>query len=238
MEKEGFIYIWFDRKRKMYYIGSHWGTIDDGYICSSNRMRDAYRRRPHDFKRRILKSNIERTVLLEEEHKWLDKIDEKELGVKYYNLRKHRWGHWSTDEDTRNVTISKLKRPMSEETKQKLRIKALEQWKNEDSRKSLSLALKKKYETDEDFRNRQKKVCDSKVGKRLGPRNGIDYSDTWKKEIGLLQKCRTGKGGKYKKIIIDGVVFESVTLAASHHNVVPNTVTSWIKKGKAKVYYE
>ena len=44
MEKYGFVYIWYDKKRKMYYIGSHWGTDDDGYICSSNRMRDAYRR--------------------------------------------------------------------------------------------------------------------------------------------------------------------------------------------------
>lgn len=26
MEKYGFVYIWYDRKRKMYYIGSHYGT--------------------------------------------------------------------------------------------------------------------------------------------------------------------------------------------------------------------
>ena len=34
-EKTGFIYIWFDTKRKMYYIGCHVGKEDDGYICSS-----------------------------------------------------------------------------------------------------------------------------------------------------------------------------------------------------------
>ena len=28
MEKTGFIYIWYDRKRKMYYIGCHLGTED------------------------------------------------------------------------------------------------------------------------------------------------------------------------------------------------------------------
>ena len=81
-EKSGFVYIWYDRKRKMYYIGSHWGTETDGYICSSNRMRDAYRRRPQDFKRRIIKQNILRTDLLTEEHKWLEMIPEKELGIK------------------------------------------------------------------------------------------------------------------------------------------------------------
>ena len=50
-EKYGFIYIWYDNFRKMYYIGRHWGTEDDGYICSSNRMRDAYRRRPNKIGR-------------------------------------------------------------------------------------------------------------------------------------------------------------------------------------------
>ena len=61
----GFVYLWYDRKRKMYYIGSHWGTVDDGYICSSNRMRKAYKRRPQDFKRRILETVKDRNYLLE-----------------------------------------------------------------------------------------------------------------------------------------------------------------------------
>ena len=108
MEKYGFIYLWFDRKRKMYYVGSHWGTIDDGYICSSNRMRDAYRRRPQDFKRRILKTNLERSSLLDEEYKWLSLIDPAELGEKYYNLRKHKWGHWATDINTRSTVNEKI----------------------------------------------------------------------------------------------------------------------------------
>lgn len=99
MKKEGFIYIWFDRKRKMFYIGCHWGTVDDGYICSSNRMRDAYRRRPQDFRRRIIQSNISQETLLAEEHKWLMLIPDDQLGIKYYNLRKHKWVHWYTDQN-------------------------------------------------------------------------------------------------------------------------------------------
>lgn len=113
MEKYGFVYIWYDRKRKMYYIGSHYGTENDNYICSSNRMRDAYRRRPDDFKRRIITRNIDRTILLDEEFKWLSFIKEDELGIKYYNLRKHKWGHWSTDENINldvGKKISKAKR--------------------------------------------------------------------------------------------------------------------------------
>lgn len=112
MKKYGFIYIWFDRKRKMYYIGSHWGHEKDGYICSSNRMRDAYRRRPQDFKRRILSEVNDRTILLDEEHAWLSKIKETELGKKYYNLRKHKWGHWTIDPKTRMTVNEKISKKM------------------------------------------------------------------------------------------------------------------------------
>lgn len=93
----------------MYYVGCRWGLIDDGYICSSNRMRDAYRRRPDDFKRRILtKVYSNRLELLEEEYKWLSKIKPEELGNKYYNLRQHHWGHWSSNPTKAKTIKEKL----------------------------------------------------------------------------------------------------------------------------------
>lgn len=103
MEKTGFVYTWYDRKRKMYYIGCHIGTEDDGYICSSNRMRDAYRRRPGDFKRRILKSNIKKQDILKEEHRWLSMIQDHELKIKYYNLSKRHFGHWSIEKNNQTT---------------------------------------------------------------------------------------------------------------------------------------
>ncbi len=102
MEKYGFVYIWYDRKHKRWYIGCHWGTIDDGYVCSSRWMRNAYRRRPHDFRRRILSlGNMTRLQTFVEEHRWLSMIEDDELGNRYYNLHKHRFGHWSADKDKR-----------------------------------------------------------------------------------------------------------------------------------------
>lgn len=98
MEKYGFVYIWYDKKRKMYYIGSHWGTEDDGYICSSNRMRKAYRRRPQDFKRRLLERIDERSKLMIIENKWLQKAEKKK--DRYYNLRFMSYiNSWWTDEE-------------------------------------------------------------------------------------------------------------------------------------------
>jgi len=102
--KTGFIYIWHDKRRKMYYIGYHLGTEDDGYICSSNRMRDAFRRRPKDFKRRILKRGIPRDQLLDEEYKWLSLIKDEELGKKYYNHSKRHFGHWALDENILSIS--------------------------------------------------------------------------------------------------------------------------------------
>lgn len=92
MEKEGFIYIWYDCYRKMFYLGCHWGTEDDGYICSSNRMRDAHRRRPQDFRRRIIQKGIEKASLKDVEHMWLRLIKDEELGTRFYNLTKQKSG--------------------------------------------------------------------------------------------------------------------------------------------------
>lgn len=105
MEKYGFVYIWYDSWRKMYYIGSHWGRENDGYICSSKRMRDAYRRRPQDFKRKILsRVTFSKQNLLDEEYRYLSMIEESELGRKYYNLTNHKNGHWMTvDEKTKTL---------------------------------------------------------------------------------------------------------------------------------------
>lgn len=96
MEKYGFVYIWLDKKHKRYYIGSHWGTVDDGYICSSSWMKRAYKLRPQDFKRRILKTNIlSKTETYNEEQKWISFIKPHELKTRYYNLVKNVIHHWS-----------------------------------------------------------------------------------------------------------------------------------------------
>jgi hypothetical protein len=103
----GFVYIWRDKKRKMHYIGCHWGDENDGYICSSKRMRDVYRKRPSDFKRRILKRVYSsRSDLLEEEYRWLKMIPKEYLGSRYYNHHNRHFGHWTTiSDEERKMTI-------------------------------------------------------------------------------------------------------------------------------------
>lgn len=99
-KKYGFVYIWFDRHHKRYYIGSHWGTIDDGYVCSSTWMRNAMRMRPSDFKRRIIKTNIpSRGDTFEAEHHYLQMIKESEIkpansNPRYYNISRTTKEPW------------------------------------------------------------------------------------------------------------------------------------------------
>lgn len=103
MEKYGFVYIWFDRKHKRYYIGMHWGTDNDGYISSSTWMMQAYKRRPQDFKRRILECvYTNRKDLYEREKYWLSFIEDDELKVRYYNLSKNVNDTWLNETNTKS----------------------------------------------------------------------------------------------------------------------------------------
>ena len=79
----GFVYIWTDHKRKMFYIGSHMGALYDGYIGSNKRFRNAYKKRPEDMSRTIIEyhNNDNRNSLYIKEQSWLDCIEDDELGV-------------------------------------------------------------------------------------------------------------------------------------------------------------
>ena len=116
-ENYGFVYIWYDRKYKRFYIGCHWGTEDDGYICSSGWMNKSYKRRPEDFKRRILSRVFtDKIELFNEEHRWLQKIKPEELGTDYYNLRNHHCSHWSTDKEKTKTLSEKISKTLTGRT--------------------------------------------------------------------------------------------------------------------------
>ena len=51
---EAFVYCWTDKKTNKLYVGSHRGSIDDGYVCSSKYMMEEYNERPEDFSRQIV----------------------------------------------------------------------------------------------------------------------------------------------------------------------------------------
>lgn len=178
-EKYGFVYIWRDKKRKMCYIGCHWGTIEDGYICSSGQMRDAYRRRPNDFRRKILQYvYTNRIDLLEIEHQWLQLIPDEELGKKYYNQCKHKFGHWSAQEYTQSISkkISIATTLAMNDPDMKIKMRAVY-----DRRIGIPNLKMKGRVVPEDTRQ--------KISKKL---TGRPLSEEHKKNIGLGGKGRIG----------------------------------------------
>jgi hypothetical protein len=109
----GFVYKWFDRKKNMYYLGSHHGPIDDGYICSSKRMYAAYKKRPDDFFREIVSYNpiddCKNTLALEQA--CLDEVENIKDNILYYNKKNEANGGWSFISEShiskRAVTLKK-----------------------------------------------------------------------------------------------------------------------------------
>lgn len=89
----GFVYVWYDRIRKMLYVGSHMGSADrfeDAYICSQTRMRNVYSRRSSTFMRKIVywHPTPDRKSLLAEEERWL-KLAKKKGRKRVYNACFH-----------------------------------------------------------------------------------------------------------------------------------------------------
>ena len=179
MQKSGFVYIWFDRKHKRYYIGSHWGTPHDGYVCSSRWMRNSYRRRPTDFKRRILVANIlDRKDTLVTEFRFLQKIKPEELGKRYYNLTNREFNHWTTNPSSLKTVGEKIAaapgrrekisakatgRKHSEETKQKLSDIHSGKTLSEEHKRKISENHNRVY--DEDFRQKMKLIHSNRSDK-------------------------------------------------------------------------
>lgn len=109
MKCNGFIYLWYDKARKMFYLGSHKGNETDPYICSSKHMLKEYRKRPHDFKRKIIeRCNVD--TLLEREQYWLNFIKTRELyyyECKYYNVKKFAAGGYTLEHHPNKEKIIK-----------------------------------------------------------------------------------------------------------------------------------
>lgn len=182
MEKYGFVYIWFDRKHKRYYIGSHWGTENDGYVCSSSWMMQAYKLRPEDFKRRILSRIYEgKKNLLEEEYKWLSLMSDEEISSKkYYNRTKHKNGHWMAEDYEKDV-----RKRISQNTKEAMqrpdvREKYLEGLKTRDCRSSDIVVREKRRQSM--INTMAEKFPEENRWKKLSPEERTQYySDKAKK---------------------------------------------------------
>jgi len=172
MEKYGFIYVWFDKQYNRFYVGRHWGTENDGYICSSNSMRDAHRRRPNDFKRRIVSRVHTKETLIIEEQRWLDMIKPEELNKKYYNKTQKATtpstlGYNHSEETKQKIKLSNIGKSRSETTKNNNKKASIKQFSDPEQKKKISDIVKKQWQ-DPEYRQRQIAAHKGKPSARKG----------------------------------------------------------------------
>jgi hypothetical protein len=201
MEKYGFVYIWYDKKHKRYYVGAHWGTIDDGYICSSVWMKQAFKHRPKDFKRKILSFvYTNKKDMFEEEYRWLAMMKPEELkGNRYYNTQNHHFSHWSanpqTSERVKEKATGKKLSPESIEKRQNTRMSNngyifSEKTKNKMSQSRMGKKNHFYGKTHSD--DMKKTLSDLNTGKKLSKEN-IEKRVASRKQNGLKQSDETRK---------------------------------------------
>lgn len=154
------MYLWRDRLKNKYYLGSHWGDEDDGYICSSTWMNRAYKRRPQDFKRRIVsRIDTSREDLLNEEQRFMDMIRIEEINVRYYNMTRIVKAHWAVYPDSRKTVGQKISESKTG--------KGTPKWKDPSERaRKISETKKKRLAEAGGFsEEHRRKLAESHVGK-------------------------------------------------------------------------
>lgn len=144
MDNYGFVYLWRDSKNKMFYIGSHKGTLNDGYICSNKHMYRAYRKRPETFRRKILSFCKTKNDLLFKEQYFLNLIKDSELyykNKKYYNIKRFAAGGDTLEYHPKREFIIKKRygKKHSDAVKKAIKNRSPEKEKLHQERRKLSL---------------------------------------------------------------------------------------------------
>lgn len=174
----GFIYLWRDKKKNMFYLGSHMGTVNDGYTGSSEWFKNAISKRPADFKRRILETydNITRNDLILRETIWLSLIDKHELGTKYYNFKRVGAGG--------NIVgdLSEEKQKQHKARSIAARQRGIENWRKENPDEVSRIA-----------RERRAKVKNPSGGRNFGETNGFYGKKHTKETRQRISDNRRGK---------------------------------------------
>lgn len=226
----GYIYMLIDNRNGKKYVGKHNGN--KGYYWSSglipNRIAEKYGR--EIFDRLILEDNIDDIDLLNSREQYY---------IKEYNTLKEGYnmtiggdggGHW---------IYAKTKEELDEIRKKKSN-KLKNRVFTDETRKKMSESAKKKIFTEEHKLN---------IGKAVKKRGGIPHTEETKRKLSEIMSGRkNSEHSKYmsennpnaKKVSINGVIYDTIKMAAKELNMSRSSVKYRLnsKNDKYKTWYK
>lgn len=178
---DSFLYCWTDKKYNKLYVGTHKGSEDDSYVCSSKMMMEQYKQRKEDFSRKIIaKGSYDDIISLESA---ILKFENAAKCHLYYNM--HNGDGNLYNKGHTNQTKEKLKKARAK--------RELKYWLG----KKLPEAMKKKLS-----QSAKKAALTDNRGKRLAENRGkgVNYSllmkEVWKKRrLGEIEMPKPRKRG-------------------------------------------
>lgn len=146
---EAFVYKWTHIPSLMFYIGFHKGSPDDGYICSSRKVKPMILANPVDWKREIVAFGskeemyeLETTIL-----RTFDLARDRRCFNKHNNERRFFHCQPHSEETKAKLSLAqkgKKRGPMSDEARAKMSASSKGKPKSEQHRMSMSLSRKGK----------------------------------------------------------------------------------------------
>lgn len=164
-----FIYRWFDRTLNKFYIGSHYGEVNDGYLFGGIDIKKEYKERPDDFEREILSYHLvsEYSEIRKIEKEYLIKYDVENNDM-FYNRTNESYGGYhkkSVEKRLNDIDENGLNHF------QRAAIKMVKTRKEKDSYKSAKV---KEYITKMDKMDDIKsKISETLLGSKWVNKNGI-----------------------------------------------------------------
>ena len=215
MNKEAFVYLWYDSRNKMFYLGKHKGTPDDGYTHSS-RMWQQFKSNsiPKGVRRRIIAwgtnedmYELETKLLLNRKEKCWDRYYNASIVGNFYRplesytppteetrkkMREARLGvSVHTEESKRKISKARLGAKHTEESKRKMSKAKLGE-KNPFYGKKLTEETKRKMSA----AHKGKKFTEETKRKLSEARLGTKHTEETKRK---MSEDRLGKYGLWNK---------------------------------------
>jgi group I intron endonuclease len=220
-EKVGIVYRWINIENQKWYIGSHFGTLDDGYISSGKIFLAAYKKNQNKMMRQILFIGPEFRKAEEFYLLFLDAARDKQS----YNMKNTVFGGGVPLE---NLSI-KTRQKISEALKRRVRKPLTPEQRQKISKtltgRKLSEELKQKYSKiqkgdknsfygKKHTKESKEKMRQASLGKRY---NSMEFMKSLHK-----------KAQKMVYSNLDNILFKSITDCANYYNLSACSISNMI----------